>query len=106
MGNKTNKKDSAEELGPRANKRKIAVGKKAQAVSLPLALDYPDQRVPGTMSGDAEFARKALDSLPGLSKDQLKALQDRINSGYYKDPTVVKEISKGIGRVLSKDKPD
>jgi hypothetical protein len=76
---------------------------KTRAVSLPLELDHPDHTVPGSISRDAELARKALAVLPGLSKEQLAELRARLDIGYYKSPTVVAAISAQIARLFSKE---
>ncbi|NNE34999.1 MAG: hypothetical protein HKN13_07175 [Rhodothermales bacterium] len=74
------------------------------SAQLPLEFDYPNHAVPGSISGEAEFARHALNALPELSDEQLAILKKRIADGYYRDAKVVGELSERIAKMLY-DKP-
>lgn len=55
---------------------------------------------------DLEFARQALRSVPSISPERVAAILRHLQSGYYQQPAVLKEIAERIvEQVLAKSLP-
>lgn len=50
---------------------------------------------------DVEFARRAMEHIPSLSRDRLSQILSRIESGYYHLPMVIRHITSRLVHGLS-----
>lgn len=53
-------------------------------------------------SEELAFARKALQGLPEMSEERTAELQNRIKSGYYGSPDVLRNVSERIAAALER----
>lgn len=72
---------------------------------LPSAFDVQEQPDPGTAitPQEMQFVRRVTELLPILSQEQVEALRDRIDSGYYANPEVTRLIADRLASIFGTD---
>ncbi len=72
---------------------------------LPSAFDVQERPEPGTTitPQEMQFVRRVTELLPILSQEQVEALRERIDSGYYTNPEVTRLIAERLASIFGTD---